>query len=53
VESYGLRPLEKGGPRFSDAHSLVYRADAQNSKASRLLARRIHELCSAKRSDES
>jgi LysR family transcriptional regulator, cell division regulator len=53
VDSYELRLLEKAGPKFSDSHCLVYRADAQNSKASRLLARRILELCAAKRSDES
>ncbi len=52
-DSNGLKLLDRGGPKFSDSHCLVYRADAQNSKASRLLARRIHELCSSKRSDES
>jgi LysR family transcriptional regulator, cell division regulator len=54
VESYGLKPLGTAGPKFADSHCLVYRADAQNSKASRLLARRILELCaSPKKSDEA
>jgi LysR family transcriptional regulator, cell division regulator len=44
VESYGLKPLEKAGPKFADSHCLVYRADAQTSKASRVLSKRIQEL---------
>lgn len=52
VESYGLKPVDKVGPKFSDSHCLVFRADAQHSKASRLLGKRIQELCTT-RSDES
>ncbi len=39
VPSYGLKKLSKSAPSFDDKISLVYRADAQRSKASRKLAR--------------
>ncbi len=52
LDTYGIKPLDKG-PKFADSHCLVYRADAQTSKASRLLSRRILDICCTKRSAES
>lgn len=43
VKSMGLKPLNQDGPKFQDRICLVYRADAQKSKASRLLARSIEQ----------
>ena len=38
-----LKPLP-GAPKFIDSHCLIFRADAQKSKASRALAKRILDL---------
>lgn len=46
IKALGLKPLGKEGPKFQDRICLVYRADAQKSKASRLLAK-IIESCMA------
>lgn len=43
IPAQGLKPLLKDGPRFHDTISLIYRADAQKSKASRLLAKTLEE----------
>jgi len=43
VKALGLKPLGKESPRMFDQHSVVYRADAQKSKASRLLSKTIEE----------
>jgi DNA-binding transcriptional LysR family regulator len=43
VKSYGLKPLLKDGPQYDDKICLVYRADAQRSKASRLISKQIEE----------
>lgn len=37
----GLRVLDPAAPKFTDRHCLVFRADAQNTKASRQLAKQI------------
>src|SRR5262249_13158278 len=47
IRSLGLRPLIKDGPRFLDSICLIYRADAQKSKASRMLAKTIEEQINA------
>jgi DNA-binding transcriptional LysR family regulator len=41
VKNQGIQPLLKEGPIFKDSHCLVYRADAQRSKASRDIAKFI------------
>lgn len=41
VKSYGLVPFEKDSPKFQDRICLIFRADAQKSKANRLLAKAI------------
>jgi DNA-binding transcriptional LysR family regulator len=41
IASYELKPLSKDAPKFLDRICLVFRADAQKSKANRLLAKAI------------
>lgn len=44
IKALGLTPVWKDSPKFLDRICLIFRADAQRSKASRLLARTI-ETC--------
>jgi len=43
VPALGLKPFSAAAPKFSDRICLVFRADAQKSKASRLLAHSIED----------
>jgi DNA-binding transcriptional LysR family regulator len=43
IKSFGLKPVGKDSPKFQDQISLIYRADAQKSKASRAIAKHIEE----------
>ena len=45
IRSQNLKPVDSG-VSFLDRIALIYRADAQNSEASRVLARKIFELLS-------
>jgi LysR family transcriptional regulator, cell division regulator len=49
AQAAGLKLLMKEAPKFSDKICLIYRADAQRSKASRLVAKKIELQLSAAR----
>lgn len=43
IKGYGLVPFEKDAPKFQDKICLIFRADAQRSKANRLLSKAIEK----------